>query len=61
MYPNAGVSGGVDEEEAAVDTSVLDLLVTHGSQLLPEICRVLVLFTMKSRSDSGRQPGRVYF
>jgi len=38
-----GVSGGINEEEGAVDSSVLDMLVTHGGQLLSQVRRVLVL------------------
>jgi len=37
------VAGGGDEEQAAVDASVLDEAVAHGSQLLAKEGRVLVL------------------
>jgi len=37
------VAGGRDEEQAAVDTGVLDEAITHGSQLLAKEGRVLVL------------------
>lgn len=33
----------VDEEEAAVDTGVLNVAVTHSSELLAKVCAVLVL------------------
>jgi hypothetical protein len=38
-----GVAGRVDEVEAAVDTGVLDVAVTHGRKLLAEVRAVLVL------------------
>ena len=34
---------GLDEEQAAVDTGILDITVTLGREFLPEVCRVLVL------------------
>lgn len=37
------MTGRVDEVQAAVDTCVLDVTVTHGSELLAEVCAVLVL------------------
>ena len=37
------MAGGGDEEQAAVDASVLDEAVAHGSQLLAKEGRVLVL------------------
>lgn len=40
---------GLDEEEAAVDTCILDITVTLGSKFLPEVCRVLVLDVLHDR------------
>jgi hypothetical protein len=37
------VTGGVEEVQAAVDTGVLDVAVTHGGELLEEVRAVLVL------------------
>lgn len=34
---------GLDEEQAAVDTGVLDVSLTLRSELLAEVCRVLIL------------------
>lgn len=38
-----GVSRGLDEEQTAVNTSVLDVAITLGSQLLAQVGRVLIL------------------
>lgn len=37
------VSGGLDEEQAAVDAGVLDVALTLSGQLLAEVGRVLIL------------------
>lgn len=37
------MAGGRDEEQAAVDTGILDEAITHGGQLLAKEGRVLVL------------------
>ncbi len=37
------MTGGLDEEQAAVDTGILDISLTLGCELLSEVCRVLVL------------------
>jgi hypothetical protein len=37
------VTGRVDEEEAAVNASVLDVLLAHRGELLAEVGRMLVL------------------
>ena len=43
------MAGRVDEEEAAVDTSVLDVAVAHGSEFLAEVRAVLVLDVLDDR------------
>lgn len=45
---------GLDEEEAAVDTGILDITVTLGSKFLPEVCRVLVLDVFHDRVPTSR-------
>jgi len=40
---------GLDEEETAVDTCVLDVSVTLSSEFFPEICRVLILDVLDNR------------
>jgi hypothetical protein len=45
---------GVDEEEAAVDTGVGNIAVTHGRQLLSEVGRMLVLSGKGHSQDSQR-------
>lgn len=37
------VAGGVNEEEAAMDTGICDVALTHSRQLFAEVGRVLVL------------------
>jgi hypothetical protein len=37
-----GVTGWVNEVQAAVNTSVLDVSVTHGGQFLTQVCAMLV-------------------
>jgi len=44
-----GVARGVDEEEAAVDTGVDNIAVTHGRQLLTEVGGMLVLDVFDDR------------
>lgn len=40
---NIRVSGGLNEEQAAMDPSVLDVAFALSRELLSEICRVLIL------------------
>jgi hypothetical protein len=40
---NSRMAGGLDEEQAAVDTGILDITLTLRGKLLAEVCRVLVL------------------
>lgn len=51
-YRLQGVPGRVDEEQTAVNTGVGDMSVSKGSQLLSEVCRVLVLDLVDSASHS---------
>ena len=44
-----GVSGRVDEKQATVNSCVLDVAVTNGSELLAEVCAVLVLDVLDDR------------
>lgn len=37
------MAGGLDEEQAAVDTGILDIALTLSSKLLTKVCRVLIL------------------
>jgi hypothetical protein len=37
------MAGGLDEEQAAVDTGILDIALTLSSKLLAKVCRVLIL------------------
>ena len=43
------MSSGADEVQAAVNASVLDVSVSHGSQLLAEVRAVLVLDVLDDR------------
>lgn len=47
--PNLRVAGGGDEEQAAVNTGILDEAITHGGQLLAKEGRVLVLDVLDNR------------
>ena len=48
------VASGIDEVQAAVDTRVLDIAVTHSSQLLAQVCRVLVLDVLDDRVPANQ-------
>jgi len=43
------MAGGLDEEQAAVDTGILNISLTLGCELLSEVCRVLVLDVLDDR------------
>jgi hypothetical protein len=43
------MSGGADEVQAAVNAGVLDISVSHGSQLYAEVRAVLVLDVFDDR------------
>jgi len=43
------VTSGVDKVQAAVDTGVLDVSVTHGGQLFAQVGAVLVLDVFNDR------------
>ena len=43
------MSGGLDEEEAAVDPTVLDVAVALGGEFLSKVGRVLVLDVFDNR------------
>jgi hypothetical protein len=36
------MAGGLDEKQAAVDAGILDVALSLGGELLPQVCRVLV-------------------
>lgn len=48
------VTGGVEEVQAAVDTGVLDVAVTHGGELLAEVRAVLVLDVLDNGVPAAR-------
>lgn len=37
------MAGGLDEEQAAVNTSILDVTLTLSGEFLAQVCRVLIL------------------
>jgi len=43
------MTGRIDEEQRAVNPGVLDVTVSHGRQLFPEVCAVLVLDVFDDR------------
>ena len=48
-----GVASGVDEEQTAVDTGVLDVAVALRSELLAQVRAVLVLNVLDNRVPAG--------
>ena len=50
---NSRMARGLDEEQAAVDTGILDITVTLGRKFLPEVCRVLVLDVLHDGVPTG--------
>jgi hypothetical protein len=49
------MTSGVDEEQTAVNTRVLDIAVTHGGKLLTEVGAVLVLDVFHDRVPAMHQ------
>ena len=49
MGANLRVTGGLDEEQAAVNTGILDVTLTLSSEFLAEVCRVLILDVLNNR------------
>jgi hypothetical protein len=49
------VSGGLDEEETAMNTRVLDITVALGSEFLPEIGRMLIFNVFDDRIPTKNQ------
>jgi hypothetical protein len=43
------MAGGLDEEQAAVDTGILDIALTLSSKLLAKVCGVLILDVLDNR------------
>ena len=48
------VPSRIDEEQAAMDTGVLDVSVTHSSELLAQVRAVLVLDVFDNRIPASR-------
>ena len=51
------MSGGLDEEEAAMNTGVLDVTVALGSEFLSEIRGMLILNILDDRIPTRNQYG----
>lgn len=47
------MAGGLDEEQAAVDTGVLDVALTLRSELLAEVCGVLIFDVLDNGVPAG--------
>lgn len=45
----------LDEEQAAVNTGILDVTLTLSSEFLTEVCRVLVLDVLDDRVPAETQ------
>lgn len=48
------MTGGIDEEERAMDPRILNVAVSHCRQLFPEVCAVLVLDVFDDRVPAER-------
>jgi len=55
------VAGGVDEEDAAVNTSVRNETISHSGKLFPEIGRVLVFDLVVTIPQLHCKVGLTYF
>ena len=51
------MAGGVDEEETAVDTRVLDVPVTHRGELFTQVGAVLVFDVFNNGVPATRKNG----
>ena len=49
-----GVTGRLDEEEAAVDAGILDVSLSLGGELFAEVCRVLIFDILDDRVPAGQ-------
>lgn len=49
------MAGGLDEEQAAVDTGILDVALTLSSEFLAEVGRVLILDVLDNGVPAGLQ------
>lgn len=48
------MTGGLDEEETAVDTGVLDVSLALGGKFFAQVCRVLILDILDDRVPAER-------
>jgi hypothetical protein len=46
---------GLNEEQATVDTGILDVTLTLSSEFLAEVCRVLILDILDDRVPAAAQ------
>lgn len=54
------MTGGLDEEQAAVDTGILDVALTLSSKLLAKVCGVLILDILDNRVPAGATSVPIY-
>jgi hypothetical protein len=55
---NSRMAGWLNEEEAAVNSGILDVAVTLGSKFLAEVCGVLVLDVFHNWVPASEQLAR---
>jgi hypothetical protein len=52
---NSRMAGGLDEEQAAVNTGILDVTLTLSSEFLAEVRRVLILDVLDNGVPANTQ------
>lgn len=48
----------IDKEETAVDAGILNVAVTHSSELFAKVCAVLILYVFDNRVPANVQEKR---
>lgn len=54
------MAGGLNEEQAAVDTGILNVALTLSSELLAKVCGVLILDILDNRVPANATSVPVY-
>lgn len=54
------MTGGLDEEQAAVDTGILDIALTLSGKFLAKVCRVLILDVLDNRVPASATSVPIY-
>lgn len=54
------MAGGLDEEQAAVDTGILNVALTLSSELFAKVCGVLILDVLDNRVPANATSVPIY-